>query len=181
MRDTLPAPPDPRAPPRELLAALRRQIGESAAAECCAKLLSGADPHQLADVLPYLGGGPVPTRYWDDYWPRAWGARGLLYVWTEPVGATVVHGLEDSAWRVAENCLKVSSIRELAAAGPGAVGLAAHRLARVRAQAVRTLGVVGDTEHVRMVDAALDDPDVGVRAAAERAMSRLVERLDLRP
>jgi HEAT repeat protein len=44
---------------------------------------------------------------------------------------------------------------------------------------VRTLGVVGDTEHVEVVEAALDDPDVSVRMAAERAMTRLVERLDL--
>lgn len=180
MREALPAPPDPRAPPRELLAALRRQVGEAAAAELCADLLAGADPHQLADVLPYVGGGPVPTVYWDDYWPRAWGARGLLYVWAERASPVVVRGLGDGAWRVAENCLKVSSMRELAGAAPGAAELVAHRLPRVRAQSVRTLGVVGDTEHVHAVEAALDDADVSVRAAAERAMSRLVERLDLR-
>jgi hypothetical protein len=38
---------------------------------------------------------------------------------------------------------------------------------------------VGDTEHVETVDAALDDPEVSVRTAAERAMARMAERLDL--
>lgn len=175
MREALPPPDDPRAAPRELLAALRRLVGEPTAAGYCADLLDGVDAHAYADVLPYLGG----NLDWDAYWARAWGARGLLYVWADPVGPAVVQGLDDPAWRVAENCLKVATVRELSAAGPAAVELAEHALPRVRAQAVRTLGVVGDTEHVEAVEAALDDLDVGVRVAAQRAMTRLVERLDL--
>lgn len=175
MREALPPPDDPRAAPRELLAALRRLVGEPAAAGYCVDLLDGADAHAYADVLPYLGG----NLEWDAYWARAWGARGLLYVWDDSAAPMVVTGLHDPAWRVAENCLKVAAVRELAAAGPAAVRLAEHSLPRVRAQAVRTLGIVGDTEHVDVVGAALDDPDVGVRVAAERAMTRLAERLDL--
>jgi HEAT repeat protein len=75
--------------------------------------------------------------------------------------------------------LKVSTVRELSAAGPAADELSRHALPRVRAQAVRTLGVVGTPSTSPTVEAALDDPDVGVRMAAERAMTRLVERLDL--
>lgn len=175
MRPPLAAPEDPRAVPRDLLAALRRQIGEAAAAECCVELLGGADAADFADVLPYLGGNLV----WPDYWPRVWGARGLLYVWTESAGSVVVSGLADPAWRVAENCLKVSTQRELSGAGSAAVGLTGHNLARVRAQAARTLAAVGDTEHVAAVAALAADPEPTVRAAAERAMTRLIERLDL--
>ena len=175
MREALPAPDHLRAAPRELLAALRRLVGEPAAAGYCVDLLDGADAHAYADVLPYLGG----NLEWDAFWMRAWGARGLLYVWADAAGPAVVQGLRDPAWRVAENCLKVSTVRELSAAGPAADELSRHALPRVRAQAVRTLGVVGDTEHVEVVEAALDDPEVGVRTAAERAMTRLVERLDL--
>lgn len=175
MREALPPPDDPRAAPRVLLAALRRLVGEPAAAGYCVDLLDGADPHTYADVLAYLGG----HLDWDPYWVRAWGARGLLYVWADSAGPSVVQGLHDPAWRVAENCLKVATVHELSAAGPAAVELAGHPLPRVRAQAVRTIGVVGDTEHVAVVEAAFDDPDVGVRGAADRAMTRLVQRLDL--
>jgi hypothetical protein len=175
MRPRLPAPQHPRAAPRDLLAALRREIGESAAAACCAELLDGADPVDYADVLPYLGG----NLDWPDHWARVWGARGLLYVWTESAGTVVVAGLADPAWRVVENCLKVSTQRELSDAGPAAVGLTGHHRARVRAQAVRTLAAVGDTEHVVAVAALADDPEPTVRAATDRAMTRLIERLDL--
>lgn len=57
--------------------------------------------------------------------------------------------------------------------------LTGHDLARVRAVAVRTLGLVGDTEHVAVVRAALEDPDAGVRRAAGLALERMVGRLDL--
>ena len=49
----------------------------------------------------------------------------------------------------------------------------------MRAQAVRTLGVVGDTEHVELVRAALDDPEPSVRQQAARAYDRMARRLDL--
>jgi HEAT repeat protein len=49
----------------------------------------------------------------------------------------------------------------------------------VRAQAVRTLGLVGDTEHVDAVRAALDDDDEAVRRQAGRAYERMARRLDL--
>jgi hypothetical protein len=175
MRPRLAPPEDPRAAPRDLLAALRHEIGEAMAAECCVELLAGADAADFADVLPYLGG----NLDWPDYWPRVWGARGLLYVWTESASSVVVAGLTDPAWRVVENCLKVSTQHELSGAGSAAVGLTGHHLARVRAQAVRTLAAVGDTEHVAAVAALADDPEPTVRAATERAMTRLIERLDL--
>lgn len=50
---------------------------------------------------------------------------------------------------------------------------------RLRAQAVRFLGIAGDTEYADAVRAALDDPDPAVRQAAGRALTRLGRRLDL--
>ncbi|MBA3265118.1 MAG: hypothetical protein H0T14_01920, partial [Nocardioidaceae bacterium] len=91
----------------------------------------------------------------------------------------VVRGLADRSWRVGENCLKVSTLREIAPAGPGATRLAGRRLARVRAQAIRTLGVVGDTEHVGVVRLASEDSDGAVRQAANKALHLLVERHDV--
>ncbi len=152
------------------------------AAQLCADLLSGADPLEYPDVLPYLGGraaaGVLDGRSRRD-WARVWGARGLLYVWTDGATGAVVRGLADRSWRVGENCLKVSTLREIAPAGPGATRLAGHRLARIRAQAIRTLGVVGDTEHVGVVRLASEDPDGAVHQAAKKALHLLVERLDL--
>ena len=182
MHRPLPPPDDPQLLPRDLLAALRREIGEPAAVDSCVELLTGADVREWADVLAYVGGRATCTLldgHLGTEWARAWGARGLLYVWAPSAGAPVVEGLADPFWRVAEHCLKVSTLRELGPAGPAAVGLAGHGLPRVRAQAIRTLGAVGDTEHVDPVDAALDDPEVSVRTAAERAIARMVERLDL--
>jgi HEAT repeat protein len=49
----------------------------------------------------------------------------------------------------------------------------------VRANAVRTLGVVGDTEHADVVLATLDDPEIWVREHAARAYERMAVRLDL--
>ncbi len=76
-------------------------------------------------------------------------------------------------------CLKVATRHEVGGAGDGAARLAGHELPRVRAQAMRTLGAVGDTEHVDAVRAALDDEAPDVRRQAARALERLAERLDL--
>lgn len=152
------------------------------AAQHCVDLLGGADPGDFADALPYLGGRPavsVLDGRLKRYWARVWGARGLLYVWVDGASAAVVQGLDDQSWRVAENCLKVSTLREIGPAAPGAARLAEHELSRVRAQALRCLGVVADTEYVDVVRAASDDTETAVRQAAERAIQRLTERLDL--
>lgn len=164
------------------MAGLRDLVGEAACVQVCAVLLSGADPEQYRGQLAYLGGRPGrgwPNAGWRPYWPRVWGARGLLYVWDSSAIEAVVAGLADPHWRVADMCLKVSALREVAAAGDPAVGLARHELARVRATAVRTLGLVGDTEHVPAVRAAADDEDSSVRRAAELALERQRQRLDL--
>jgi HEAT repeat protein len=78
-------------------------------------------------------------------------------------------------------CLKVSAKHDVAGSGPGAARLTRHELPRVRANAVRTLGVVGDTEHAADVVAVLHDPEEWVREHAARAYTRMARRLDLPP
>jgi hypothetical protein len=175
-------PRDVAAAPRVLVAELAEQIGEESAGTVCEALLSGADPHEYAAELEFLGGRPavgVLDGAWQPYWARVWGARGLLYVWTPRAAPAVVRALDDDAWRVAEMCLKVAARREIAEAAERAVALTAAELPRVRAQALRTLGLVGDTEHVEAVLLARDDPDQQVRRSAARAVERMAGRLDL--
>ncbi len=170
------------APIRELVADLAHKIGEAEAVDICAELLTGAEPAGYASELPYLAGSPAYALLdgtWRDYWARTWGGRGLLYVWRDSAAGAVVAGLDDEHWRPAEMCLKVAATRELAVASEGAVALSRHALPRVRACALRTLGRAGDTEHVEMVRAGLEDPHADVRRAAALALERMVARLDL--
>ncbi len=184
---TLPPPRDIDAPVGELVAELADHLGVRATVDLCVDLLRGADRTSYPDALPYLTGvvfdEQSPIYYpaqWKDYWVRTWGARGLLYVWQEEASPAVVAGLDDEHWRPAEMCLKVSTKREIGESGPAASRLAATgELPRVRAQALRTLAVVGDTEHVSVVRHCLDDPDQSVRRQASRALTAMARRLDL--
>lgn len=182
-------PPPPRdvdASIGALVLELSGHVGEPAVVTECVDLLQGADRCDHLDALRYLAGRSfdagdkaVDPAVWPDHWVRTWGARGLLYVWDDLAVDAVVAGLHDEHWRPAEMCLEVSTRRELGAAGPGAAGLLGHELPRVRAQALRTLGAAGDTEHVEAVRAALEDDQADVRRQAARALDRMAARLDL--
>jgi hypothetical protein len=182
----LPPPRDLEAPVGELVMELAHHLGEAETVSLCVELLEGADRTDHVAELPYLtglvfepGSITLDRDRWRDYWVRTWGARGLLYVWDDSAAPAVVAGLADEHWRPAEMCLKVATRRELGEAGPGAIPLLDHALPRVRAQALRTLGAVGDTEHVASVRMLLNDPEADVRRQAARALERMSVRLDL--
>lgn len=182
----LPPPRDLEAPVPVLAAELATHLGVPGFVAVCVELLAGADREQHLDELPYLTGlsfaAGSPTRdrrRWADHWVRSWGARGLLHVWRDDATTAVVRGLRDPAWRPAEMCLKVAARHEVAGAGDGAALLASHGLPRVRAQAMRALGAVGDSEHLPTVRSHLEDEAEDVRRQAARALERLAERLDL--
>jgi hypothetical protein len=183
----LPPPGDLEAPVGVLIAELADHLGVRVTVDLCVELMEGADRRDHSDAMPYFTGvvfdEDSPIYYpaqWKDYWVRTWGARGLLYVWEDSATPAVVAGLEDEHWRPAEMCLKVSTKRELGEAGPRAAVLAVEgELPRVRVQALRTLGAVGDTEHVDVVRDLLDDEDQAVRRRAARSLTQLAERLDL--
>lgn len=173
-------------PVRELILGLAHRIGVPVFVAMCTDLMGGAPRQRYAEELPSLtghawrpGDAVFDQETWPDYWVRTWGARGLLHVWDDSATSAVVAGLEDEHWRPAEMCLKVSARHEVGAAGPGAARLSVHPLPRVRRQALRALAAVGDTEHVQVVRAALDDDVPEVRAQAGRALERMMVRLDL--
>jgi hypothetical protein len=172
----------------QLIAELAERLGAEAVVAVCTDLMADAPREQYVDELRHLtghdwnpGDAVFSRATWPDYWVRTWGARGLLYVWDERAASAVVAGLGDEHWRPAEMCLKVSTRRELGASGPAAVRLSSHLLPRVRAQALRTLGAAGDTEHVPAVRARLVDEHPDVRRQAARALELMAERLDLGP
>ena len=182
----LPPPRDIEAHVGDLVVELAGHLGQAAVVALCQELLGGADRDDHLDALPYLtgfgfepGSATRDRNVWPDHWVRTWGARGLLHVWDDTATGAVLAGLSDEHWRPAEMCLKVATRHEVGGAGDGAVALSAHELPRVRAQAMRTLGATGDTEHLPAVRAGLEDEDEQVRRQAARALERLTGRLDL--
>jgi 2'-5' RNA ligase len=183
-RMTLPPPRDVGAPIDVLVAELAARIGARPTVDACAALLSGSDPQEYADLLPYLAGAPAQALLrgeWPLYWARFWGSRGLLRVWDRSAVPAVVAALGDPEWRPAEGALRIATRHEVAEAADGAARLARHDLPRVRATALRALGAAGDTEHVGDVLSRLGDEHPDVRRAAARALERMVPRLDLDP
>jgi hypothetical protein len=171
-----------------LIQELDALVGRTRFVEVCVDLLSGADRTAYVPELRYLtghsweaGDSVLDHDAWKDYWVRTWGARGLLHCWHDTATGPVVTGLDDEHYRPAEMCLKVSAKHDVAGSGPGAARLTRHELPRVRANAVRVLGVVGDTEHADDVLGVLRDPEEWVREHAARAYSRMARRLDLPP
>lgn len=175
-----------RAPVARQIVGLAERVGLARFVAVCTDLMAGAPRERYVDELRSLtghawepGDAVFDPQTWPDYWVRTWGARGLLHVWDEAATSAVVAGLEDGHWRPAEMCLKVSTRHELGEAGPAALRLARHPLPRVRAQAMRTLGAAGDTEHVAAVRDALEDEHPDVRRHAGRALEQMTERLEL--
>jgi hypothetical protein len=176
-------PADPDAPLPVQVHELAERVGVEAFVDECVALLDGADPAEHAEAVRFLGGRAAPGLLgggWASSWGRVWGARGLLHVFADRAGPAVVRGLADEQWRVAEMCLKVVARHDVEGAADAAAVLADHPLERVRAAALRALGVVGDTEHHEVVRGGLDDESSAVRLAATRADDRMRARLDLR-
>jgi hypothetical protein len=182
---TLPPPEPGDRPVAARIQELDALVGRGRFVEVCVDLLEGADRASYVPELRYLTGhadDPFLDRAaWKDYWVRTWGARGLLHGWHDSATVAVVAGLGDEHYRPAEMCLKVSAKHDVAGSGPAAAALTRHALPRVRANAVRALGVVGDTEHADDVLAVLGDPEEWVREHAARAYARMARRLDLAP
>lgn len=175
------------ASPRDRAAAAVEAVGAGVLTAWCAELLARrvrwGDPDR--PDIGWVGGraagswgAPDQLTGETDYWPRVWAARTLLHVWAEACTADVVAGLRDPAWRVREMCAKVAARWEVAAAADPCLGLVDDETPRVRAAALRVLGVTGEAEHAEGVRHGLDDPEPAVRGAAERALQLLQDRLD---
>ncbi len=165
-------------------------IGASEVASWCAGLLSGKIRYGDHGYPPltWLGGAHAASLMKrqafgsrnQDYWPRVWGARGLLHVWAPDARRAVIAGLSDPAWRVREMSAKIVRAQELADAETELTALAADPVPRVRAAALLGLGRVGESEHAEVVARSRGDRSPLVRRAAEKALEELAGRLEVR-
>jgi hypothetical protein len=73
------------------------------------------------------------------YWPRVWGARGLLYAWDESAVDAIVAATSDASWRVREMSLKVIARHRVGDGIDAAASRRTDEVARVRAAAERAL------------------------------------------
>jgi hypothetical protein len=164
-------------------------IGPAEVASWCAGLLSGTVRYDDHDYPPltWLGGAHAASLaqrqafglHNQEYWPRVWGARGLLHVWVAEARRAVIGGLSDPAWRVREMAAKIVRAQELADAEAELTALVADPVPRVRAAALLALGRVGESEHAQAVVRLQRDPSPLVRRAAEKALEELARRVDL--
>jgi hypothetical protein len=185
-------PPDLMAHPRELVLGAVATYGENTVIDWCLDLLTGRVDGERAFVdrdlppLAWIGGRmAIGLARWSPerraanlYWVRVWAARAFLYVWRDDVTEALIDALDDEAWRVHEHVARVTATRELGAVVDHLLPLLDHELPRVRAAAVRAIGVAGESEHVAPVRALRNDEEHAVRVAVERAVERLAVRLD---
>jgi len=131
--------------PRESVQREVERRGAPAVIDGCTAMLSGepVDPE-----LIYALGGP-PARWavtggegGPDYWLRVWGARGLLWNWSDVATPAVLHALSDEQWRVREMAAKICARHGLEAALPKLAELMDDPRARVRKAAERALTTI---------------------------------------
>jgi HEAT repeat protein len=165
------------ASPGDRIALATQRFGERDVADRAAALLSGNNEGE--EFLLWVGGrhaqgilDGAPALYW----PEVWGARTLLYAWDEPAGTVVRTALANQAWRVREMCCRVVAARELPF-GAELVPLLADEVARVRGNAARALGVVGNYDQALEVKKLLKDPELDVRKQTGAALKALTDRL----
>jgi hypothetical protein len=114
----VPARPGWELAPRQSVEIECARRGTAQVVAGCIALLQGQD---VDDDFILALGGPGGHRILDDgpaqrnqYWPRVWGARALLYAWTDEAEGAVVAALADEHWRVREMAAKVVAKRGLA-------------------------------------------------------------------
>ena len=186
MTRPVPRPPVPEEvalAPSPRLAILVALTGADAVVDASCSLLLGADP---ADpLLPHLSwwGGASEVALSASgldlaYWPRVWGARGLLHVYRSRGAAAVLVGLRDPSWRVREMCVKVVRAHEIGAAAGELARLCSDEVTRVRVAAVRGLAVVGEAEEAVVLRRLVDDVEPEVARSAEKSLRDMGIRLD---
>jgi len=175
--------------PREVILAACAEHGQDAVIDWCIAALTGeiSGEDAYGAELPMLvsitgsknpGGWSQPVDPVNLYWVRVWAARVFLYVWRDDVVDALLIAADDPAWRVREHVARVTAQRELGQLVDSLLPMLGHELPRVRATAVRAVGAAGEFEHVEALEELKDDPDATVRAAVERALQRLEDRLD---
>lgn len=73
------------------------------------------------------------------YWPRVWGARGLLHAWDDRATGAIIHGASDDSWRVREMICKATAAHHVFDALDAVEKLRGDPIPRVRAAANRAV------------------------------------------
>jgi hypothetical protein len=181
--------PKEREAPREVVRAACAEYGDDAVIDWCVAFLTGeisgedaygADLPKLVAITgnPNPGGWSAPVDPVNYYWIRVWAARVLLYVWRDDAVDALRVAASDPAWRVREHVARLTAQRELGQLVDALLPDLQHELPRVRATAARAVGAAGEAEHAEALQDLLEDPDLTVRVAAEKALARLEKRLD---
>ncbi len=145
----------------------------------CVALLSGANWREHTDAIHALGGNERwPSRPDLSYWVRVWAARGLLHVWDDSAADALRRALQDKHWRVVEMSLKVCRAHNVLRTASASVAAANHEEPRVRIAAGRALAVVGDVEHIDVLEMLCHDATPAVSIAAKKATQEMRVRLD---
>lgn len=130
--------------PRERIEQEAARRGARAFAAACADILTGGDAD--SDLLRTLAGRAAAAWFVsqddprNDYWPRVWAVRGLLWAWDDVALPAVMHALDDDAWRVREMALKVVAKYQLDdALNPAVTAQHNDPVARVRTAATKAV------------------------------------------
>jgi hypothetical protein len=176
-----------RKPPRQIVLESCARYGEDAVIDFAIAVLTGEISGEEAfttelDKLKWLTGPTAdawskldPVNF---YWARVWAARIFLYVWRDDAVEALLVAADDPAWRVREHVARITAQRELGQLVEALLPGLTHELPRVRSTTARAVGAAGEAEHAEALQSLLDDPDHSVRAAAEKALDRLENRLD---
>ncbi len=181
--------PGEREAPREVVRAACAQHGQDAVIDWCIAFLTGeicgeeaygADLPKLVAITGSAnpGGWSHPVEPVNYYWIRVWAARVFLYIWRDDVVDALLVAAFDPAWRVREHVARLTAQRELGQLVDALLPDLGHELPRVRSTAARAVGAAGEAEHAGALQELLDDPELTVRVAAEKALARLEARLD---
>ena len=175
--------------PRQIVRAACAEYGEDTVIDWCTAFLTeeisgddayGAELPKLVAITgsPNPGGWSAPVDPVNYYWIRVWAARVLLYVWRDDAVDALRVAASDPAWRVREHVARLTAQRELGQLVDALLPDLQHELPRVRATAARAVGAAGEAEHAEALQDLLEDPDLTVRVAAEKALALLEKRLD---
>jgi hypothetical protein len=131
--------------PRDRIEAERHRHGSARLTPACVALLGGRPDEVSDELIMLLGGEPARTVLdgqaggRSGYWPRVWGARGLLHAWDPAATAAIVGAAADEAWRVREMAAKVVARHRVGDALDAVAPLRDDPVERVRAAAARAV------------------------------------------
>src|SRR4051794_16762739 len=133
--------------PRQSVESECERRGLASVVRGCVALLNGEPVDD--ELILVLGGPPADwvrsgASPGPAYWLRVWGARGLLYAWSETARPAVLQALDDESWRVREMALKVVARHRVQEASSQVDRLRNDASARVRGSAARAHKALGN-------------------------------------